>query len=170
MPEEPQAVLISGVYGSGKSSVAAEIADILEKRDAPYALIELDYLAWANVPGAGHDDPRLLHAHLAHVAQSFVDAGARYLVVAGFVRDKSVLESLERAVAVPVRVVRLDVPLPEIARRLGSDVTSGRKDDLREAAKQLDRGEGVGIEGLTVANDRAVRVVATEILEWLRWT
>ena len=31
------AVLITGVYGSGKSSVAQEIAVLLEKRNAPYA-------------------------------------------------------------------------------------------------------------------------------------
>jgi hypothetical protein len=33
-----------------------------------------------------------------------------------------------------LRVVRLTVPLRRIERRLASDVTSGRRDDLREAA------------------------------------
>ena len=36
------AVLITGVYGSGKSSVAQEIAHLLDKQDAPYALLDLD--------------------------------------------------------------------------------------------------------------------------------
>jgi Mrp family chromosome partitioning ATPase len=39
------AVLISGVFGSGKSTVAEEIADLLEQRCVPYALMDLDYLA-----------------------------------------------------------------------------------------------------------------------------
>jgi adenylylsulfate kinase-like enzyme len=39
-------VLITGVYGSGKSSVAAEITYLLEQRDQPYALLDLDYLGW----------------------------------------------------------------------------------------------------------------------------
>jgi adenylylsulfate kinase-like enzyme len=169
VPEEPQAVLITGVYGSGKSSVAAEIADILEKRAAPYALIELDYLAWANVPGAGYDDPRLLLANLASVRRKFVRAGVRQFVLAGFVRDESALEQIRVALGMPARVVRLEVPLDEIERRLASDVTSGRKDDLREAREQLARSQGVGVEELGVANDRPVRVVAMEILEWLAW-
>jgi len=36
-----------GVYGSGKSSVAEEIAYELEQRGEPYALLDLDYLGWA---------------------------------------------------------------------------------------------------------------------------
>ena len=37
-------VLITGVYGSGKSSVAAEISYLLEQRREPHALPDLDYL------------------------------------------------------------------------------------------------------------------------------
>jgi adenylylsulfate kinase-like enzyme len=37
-----EAVLITGVYGSGKSSVAAEVAYLLEQRSEPYALLDLD--------------------------------------------------------------------------------------------------------------------------------
>jgi tRNA uridine 5-carbamoylmethylation protein Kti12 len=39
-------VLITGVYGSGKSSVAEEMAAVLEERNASYALLDLDFLAW----------------------------------------------------------------------------------------------------------------------------
>jgi adenylylsulfate kinase-like enzyme len=40
----PQGVLITGVYGSGKSSVAAEIGYQLERRGELYALLDLDFL------------------------------------------------------------------------------------------------------------------------------
>ena len=40
-----EGVLLTGVYGSGKSSVAEEIAFLLEQAGAPYALLDLDYLA-----------------------------------------------------------------------------------------------------------------------------
>ncbi|MGH3402705.1 MAG: P-loop NTPase [Streptosporangiaceae bacterium] len=40
------AVLITGVYGSGKSSVAAEIAYLLEQQGDRFALLDLDYLGW----------------------------------------------------------------------------------------------------------------------------
>ena len=42
-----EGVLITGVYGSGKSSVAAEIAYLLQERRQPYALLDLDFLGWA---------------------------------------------------------------------------------------------------------------------------
>ena len=42
-----EGVLLTGVYGSGKSSVAEEIAYLLEQRGEPYALPDLDY------PGLG---------------------------------------------------------------------------------------------------------------------
>jgi adenylylsulfate kinase-like enzyme len=43
---EAEAVLITGPFGTGKSSVAIEIADILEKRGVRYAVIDLDWLCW----------------------------------------------------------------------------------------------------------------------------
>jgi hypothetical protein len=69
----------------------------------------------------------------------------------------------------PLRVVRLDLELNEIERRLRSDVTTGRQDDLLEAARWTSESLGVGIEDLTITNDRPIRDVACEILEWLGW-
>jgi hypothetical protein len=68
-----------------------------------------------------------------------------------------------------LRVVRLTVPLDEIERRLASDVTTARKEDLRQAALQLATSQGVGEEDHAVPNDRPVRQVAVDILEWLGW-
>jgi adenylylsulfate kinase-like enzyme len=39
---DAEGVLVTGVYGSGKSSVAAEIAYLLEQQGDPYALLDLD--------------------------------------------------------------------------------------------------------------------------------
>ena len=47
------AVLLTGVYGAGKSSVAVELADILEKRGVPFAALDLDWLTWFQ--GSGDD-------------------------------------------------------------------------------------------------------------------
>ncbi|HEX6931919.1 MAG TPA: adenylyl-sulfate kinase [Streptosporangiaceae bacterium] len=41
-----QGVLITGVYGAGKSSVAAEIGYELEQRGELYAVLDLDFLGW----------------------------------------------------------------------------------------------------------------------------
>jgi hypothetical protein len=48
-----EAVLITGVYGLGKSSVAQEIADLLEKRNAPYALLDFGFLGWFDTRSEG---------------------------------------------------------------------------------------------------------------------
>ena len=60
-----EGVLITGVYGSGKSSVAAEITYLLEQRDRPYALLDLDYLGWVGDHAMGH---RIMLRNLAAVA------------------------------------------------------------------------------------------------------
>ena len=49
-----EGVLLTGVYGSGKSSVAEEIAYLLEQRGDPYALLDLDYLGWAGTGTGDH--------------------------------------------------------------------------------------------------------------------
>jgi adenylylsulfate kinase len=165
-----EGVLITGVYGSGKSSAAAEIAHLLEQRRRPYAYLDVDYLAWG---GADFDDGedwyRLMLRNLAAVSANYREAGIGLFVVAWFVRDRAALHAVRKAVGVPLRVVRLTVPWGDIRRRLAADVTSGRHEDLREAAAQIAASEGVGVEDLVVANDRPIGVVAGEIMSWLGW-
>ena len=66
-------------------------------------------------------------------------------------------------------LVRLELSLDEIERRLRSDVTTGRRDDLLEAAQWTAESVGVGLEDLTTTNDRPIRLVAYEIIDWLGW-
>jgi len=159
-------VLITGVYGSGKSSVAAEITYLLEQRNQPYALLDLDYLGWVGEHAMGY---RMMLRNLAAVAPNYRDAGIGVFVVAYFIRDLNALHSVREALGVPLRVVRLSVSLQDIERRLARDVTSGRGDDLRDAAASVAAGEGVGVEDIVINNDREVRTVAHEVMSWLGW-
>lgn len=162
---------LTEVYGSGKSSVSAEIAYLLEQRREPYALLDLDYLSWA---GSGADDRAsefgLMLENLAAVAASYRRAGIRLFVLAYFIRSCAELQALRNAVGLPLRVVRLDLPLPDVEQRLADDVTSGRDDDLREAAASVASAEGIGVEDAVVTNDRPIEVVAREVLAFLGWT
>lgn len=101
-------VLITGVYGSGKSSVAAEIGYMLEQRRQPYALLDLDYLSWA---GTGSSDRAeefgLLLQNLADVAGNYRRAGIHLFVLAYFLRDGTELQALRKAAGLPLRVARL---------------------------------------------------------------
>ena len=165
-----EAVLITGVFGSGKSSIAVEIADVLEKQDITYAVLDLDFLAWFHT---GSDDETAEHrmrlTNLAPIVGNYLAAGVRLFVLAGAIGSGSELEDLRASLPMPLKVVRLTVPLEEIEKRLRSDVTTGRQDDLREARAWVAASKGVGIEDLMVSNDRPIRQVAVEILDWLGW-
>ncbi|HYB87598.1 MAG TPA: adenylyl-sulfate kinase [Streptosporangiaceae bacterium] len=164
-----EGVLITGVYGSGKSSVAAEICYLLEQRRQSYALLDLDFLGW----GVNYSDAArsgLMLRNLAAVASNYREAGISVFVLAHFVGDHDRLRRIQEAVGVPLRVIRLSVPLPDIERRLAADVTTERQEDLREAARQIAAGQGVGVEDLVLANDRPVGIVAQQIMTWLGWT
>jgi adenylate kinase family enzyme len=57
----PTAVLITRAYGAGKTTTAEEIAAALERADLPFAAIDLDWLAWANLDDHGPEAQRILH-------------------------------------------------------------------------------------------------------------
>jgi len=167
---DSEAVLITGVYGSGKSTVAVEIAYLLEQRRQPYALLDLDFLGWGvNYSDDDSAGPALMLRNLAAVVSNYREAGISVFVLAHFVRDQDALRGIREAVGVPLRVVRLAVPLPGIEKRLAADVTAERRENLREAGRQTAAGEGVGLEDAMVANDRPVAVVARQVMSWLGW-
>jgi energy-coupling factor transporter ATP-binding protein EcfA2 len=164
------AVLITGVYGSGKSSVAQEIAHLLEQQNAPYALLDLDFLGWFDTGDEGGPTQHsVMLKNLAALVGNYLAAGVRLFVLAGAIRDRAELEDLKVELPMPLRVVRLTVPWEEIEKRLRSDVTTGRREDLREAGVWVAGSVGVGIEDETVSNERPIREVAAGILEWLGW-
>jgi adenylylsulfate kinase len=162
--------LADGVYGSGKSPVAEEIAYLLEQRGEPYALLDLDYLSWAGTGTGGRaGEFRLLLQNMAAVAANYRRAGIRLFVLAYFVRSLSEVSGVREVLGLPLRVVRLEVPLLDIERRLAGDVTSGRHDDLRAAAASIAAVEGAGVEDVVIGNDRLVGVVARDVLTFLGW-
>lgn len=170
MDASGEAVLLTGVYGSGKSTVAAEIADLLERAGIPYALLDLDFLSWFSTGGEGHGEtPALLIANLAAVAANYRRAGIHRFVLAYAVQNASELSRIRAALGWPVRVVRLSASPDVVALRLGADPTSGRQDDLRQARIWMEQARGVGLEDLTVDGDADVRDVAAQVMDWLGW-
>jgi Adenylylsulphate kinase len=165
-----EGVLLTGVYGSGKSSVAVEIAYLLEQQGTPYALLDLDFLSWA---GPDTDDRAaeidLLSRNLAAVTPNYRRLGVTLFVLAYFVRSAAEVQAIQDAMSLPLRVVRLTVPLPAIEQRLASDVTSSRRDDLRQAAAQVATAEGADPADVTISNDRPIGLVAREVMTFLGW-
>ena len=167
---EEAAVLITGAFGSGKSTVAEELVDVIEQRGLPYALMDLDFLAWY-FAGDRDAESRVLRQNVEALAANFRAAGVRLFVLAGASQDRAEVDVMSRALGVPLKVVRLTVPLPEIERRLrASASTEARlRDDLPRAAEWIASGAGEGIEDLALANEGPPREVAAQIASWLGW-
>ena len=156
-----EGVLITGVYGAGKSTVAAEISYLLEQRRQPYALLDLDFLGWGvnSFDGSAAGNPFMLR-NLAAMVSNYREGGISVFILAYFVSSHDELRGIREACG---------VPLPDIEQRLSADVTTERREELREAARQITAAEGVGIEDIVLPNDRPVPVVAQQIMTWLGW-
>ena len=115
------------------------------------------------------DGSPFLLANLAAVVPNYPAGGITVFVLAYFVSSHDQLQGIKEAVGVPLRVVRLSVPLPDIEKRLASNVTTERREEAEEAARQIATGAGAGLEDLAVPNDRPLPVVAGQIMTWLGW-
>lgn len=142
-------LLITGVYGTGKSSVCEEIAELLDAAGVAYAAIDLDWLAWFDVLGLGPRRrlPRGARQHWAAVVRNYLDAGVQRFVLAGGIRSRTELDDLRAVLPFSLRVVRLTLPLAEIQRRLVGAITIGRQRDARTAARWL--ADGIGSDSKT---------------------
>jgi hypothetical protein len=169
MHERTEALVLSGVYGSGKSAVAEEIAGILEARGAPFAAIDLDWLTWSNAPGAHHGELELLVSNLGAVVANYRAAGVRRFVLAYAVPDATTLEAIRTVMAMPVRVVRLSVPEATIEERLSGVPTRGRADDLAQARQWIAEGVGVGLEDVEIGNVGHIGDTAVRVLTAIGW-
>jgi hypothetical protein len=164
------AVLVTGVYGAGKSTVVADLGALLGEHRVPYGLLDVDFLGWFD---AGQDravQRQVVLGNLRHVATSFLDHGARRLALAWSVGDADQLAQVRAAVGLPLRVVRLEVDEALVTARLADDPTEERAvDDLRVAREWLATRRGVGLEDLTLPGDRPVRETSHAVCSWLGW-
>ena len=169
-PPAGEAVLLTGVYGVGKTTIAIEIADVLERGVVPFAALDLDWLTWCNA-GAGdrHGEHEMMLRNLDSVMVNYRAAGVRHYVLARSIFDRDELMGLTRTMAMPTRTVEITLPFDEISRRLATDPTSGRRDDLSTSGTRMVDGAGTGFADRVVVNDQPVRVIALDILRWLGW-
>lgn len=166
-------VLVTGTVGSGKTSVADEIAVLLHEQSLSHALLDLDWLCQA-YPAPEHDPYRdeLMLKNLTAIWPNYRAEGIRYLVLARVIEDRDHLDRYREAIPeADIQVVRVVAPPKLIQKRLRNREIGSFYDHLwRRSAELSSILEASVVEDFTVSNDeRPVREVATEVLSGLGW-
>ena len=96
-------------------------------------------------------------ADLTAAAVTCRQAGIGLFVLACFAGHAGEAQRVREAAGVPLKAARLAVPPAGIGQRLTSDVTSGRPEDLDEAAASVAAREGASLEDVVIKDDRPIR-------------
>lgn len=116
---DPSGVVIGGLFGTGKSSVAEEIATSLERDGLPYGALDLDWLGWFET-GSEENHERVWLDNVLGVVTNYLGAGVRHFVMAGTFWRQEEVDVFRAALPFPLTFVELRVPWAEIERRLRS--------------------------------------------------
>jgi hypothetical protein len=166
--ERARTLLVTGAYGTGKSTLAAEMAEQLADRQIACAAIDIDWLGWFWLPGEReHTVNDIVIANLRAIAANYIEVGVARLILAGTIRTQHELGQLANVLPAPLRVLQLTVPLDEIARRLGADALPSRAEDLAMSATEPNA--GADIADLSLANDGDIGELAQRVTDWLGW-
>ena len=169
-PAQPRALLLTGVPGCGKTSVAVEIGSQLEAMQQTYAVIDLDWLAWFDSGEA--QPPELVHSmllrNLASVLGNYTELALHHYVLTRALRTRAELDSVTATIGMPVTSVELVVAHAVLDHRLGSAVTTERADDVQAAREWLADPDRPHAD-FTVANEGAVAATAAAVIQRLGW-
>ena len=153
-----RALLLTGVTGVGKSTVADAIGRVLTRAGTTTAVIDADMLAQFGPPPGDIDFyDRLKCTNLAALWANFRDAGARFVVVSAVIETMALRERYAAGLAgCEVRMVRLTAP-PEVVRRRLLDRGRGRP--------PTPGGTPADVADFSVVNDRPPEQVADEVID-----
>jgi nucleoside-triphosphatase THEP1 len=166
-------LVITGTIGSGKTSVATDIGELLEERGSAAAIIDLDWLGWMARPqdqNAGIDE--LILANLAAVWPNFRAAGAEYFVLARVIQSSLQLDGIRKAIPeADLTIVRVVGPPDLVANRLRRrDAGKILEGHLKETVEFDSLLNEAAVEDHRVVNDaRPLRDVSLEVLKLVGW-
>lgn len=168
---EVPTLLVSGTVGSGKSTVATAISEILSQREVAHVVLDLDVLLQLWSPTASWDD--LLFANLASLWSNYAAQGIDRLVLAHVLEDPADLERYRQAVpGAAITVCRLLASRERRISRLESRMQPGPSLEWHvERTGELEAIlDSVSAEDFAVSNDdRPVGDVALEVLRRAGW-
>jgi hypothetical protein len=165
-------LLITGTVGVGKSTVAAEISDVLADLRVPNAAVDLDALVW-QWPPTSEWNSDLMFENLASLWPNYRAHGATRLILAHVLEDPAELGRYCAAVpGADITVCRLVAPeAVRISRLLGRMPPGPSRDWHLNRTVELESSlSRLACEEFTVKNgDRSVHDVAFEVLVRAGW-
>lgn len=187
-PQRPSLVITHGLSGSGKSTIAAQLAerlgaihlrsDVERKR-----LFDCEVGAdTRSAPGTRFYEPevtRATYARLQGLAASLLQAGLSVIVDAAFLHQwqRDGQHELSRALGVPLRILDIDTPLALIRERIATRLGERRDPsdaDLAVLDSQLrtrdlltdhERSEAIQVDGQAPDIDRLVSTLSPGLHE-----
>ena len=171
----PEALLLTGTVGVGKTTVAEAVGDLLRDAAVAHAVIDVDWLrsAWPAPPGDPFNQAMALR-NLAAVGRNYVGAGAVRLVLAGVVETAEDRDAHAAALGLPLTVIRL-VADPAVVRarllRRHDEDDDARRWHLHRAGELHAIQEASAVEDHVVdTTSRSATDVATVTLRVCGWT
>ncbi|MGQ5523489.1 adenylyl-sulfate kinase [Chitinimonas sp. PSY-7] len=167
-------LLLTGTLGSGKTTVATEVGRQLEEAGITSAVIDLDWLCWANLGDTVPDDlyDKLILQNLLTIWPNFRAVGVDYLVLPRGLLDETIPTALRKTFPeTPISILRLHASHPTLEERLSRrDKGEILDEHLRECGPMTEMVENLKLEDAVVHNDgRSVAEVARQILDILGW-
>ena len=129
-------LVVTGPVGVGKTSVASELSELLDRAGSPHAFVDMDSLRWCYPrPSGDRFRAKLALRNLAAIWPNFEAAGAKRLIVSEVVESRDDLDRL--AVAVPgadIYVVLLSASIDALLARVERrELGAGRERHLERA-------------------------------------
>lgn len=112
------AIIITGPVGSGKSTTAMALAEMLEHSDISCAAIDMDAIHWFHPTPS--DDPfgsEVGFRHLKVMAETYRQLGIPTLILADVIETDATLHA-DSMPGYKTLVVRLDVPMDYLQKRI----------------------------------------------------
>ena len=169
----PEAVLLTGPVGAGKTTLATEIGELLKAADVAHAVIELDWLSWCVGPGGDAQIRRqLVIENLAAMVSNFQRAGICRYVLAGSIVSLEHLDAVASTLdGIHLEVVRIVAPAELLASRVEErDAARKTLGSVSQAAEFLATTRNAIPDCLEVDNTSGdVSATAEAVLDKIGW-
>jgi predicted kinase len=171
-----RALLLTGVAGVGKSTVAQAVGHLLTTAGCVTAVVDTDMLAqFGPAPKTRRGDSsfydELKCANLAALWGNFKAAGARFVVVAAVIDNRPLRDLYAKSLAgCAIQLVGLTADDDTVTRRLRQRDTGPKLEQhLRALQEHRRKPPTAAIEDFLIVNDRTAADVAGELLVRAGW-